>query len=214
MLYRIVNSVARGLARLLFRIEVRGTGHVPRSGPALIVANHSSFLDPPIVGGAAPRPLHFLAKTELFSIPLFGRLIFALNARPVRRDGTDPGALRTALRVLEAGQALLIFPEGTRGEEGTLREGKPGVGMLAVLSKAPVIPAYIAGTGRALPRGRRFPRLGKIRVSFGPPLSFAGEGAPGRKERYREASRQMMAAIASLKATSEGRPREVELRTA
>jgi len=214
VLYTILRLLALGLARLLFRIEARGIGHVPRSGPALIAANHSSVLDPPIVAAAAPRPLHFLAKAELFSIPLFGRLIFALNARPVRRDGTDPGALRTALRVLEAGQVLLIFPEGTRGEEGTLREGKPGAGMLAVLSKAPVVPAYIEGTGRALPRGRWFPRFEKIRVRFGPPLSFAGAEGPGRKERYREASRQMMAAIASLKATSEGRAREVELRTA
>lgn len=214
MLYRIVKSIVRGLARLLFRLEARGTGHVPLSGPALIVANHASVLDPPMVGVVAPRPLHFLAKAELFSIPLFGRLIFAVNARPVRRDGTDPGALRTALRVLEAGQALLIFPEGTRGEEGTLREGKPGAGMLAVVSGAPVVPVYIEGSGRVLPRGRWVPRWGTIRVSFGPPLSFAGGRGSERKEQYREASRQMMAAIARVKAEAEESLREVTLRTA
>lgn len=203
-----------GLARCLFRVEARGTGHIPLSGPALIVANHSSFLDPPMIGVTAPRPLHFLAKAELFSIALFGRMMFALNARPVRRDGADPGALRTALRLLAAGQALLIFPEGSRGAEGTLREGKPGAGMLAVLSRAPVVPAYIEGSGLALPRGRWFPRWRKIRVTFGPALSFAGEGGLDRKERYREASRQMMAAIAEVKAAAEGRPREAMLQSA
>jgi len=214
VLYRILKAIALGLMRLLFRIETRGSGYIPRSGPTLIVANHASLLDPPIVGVAAPRPLHFLAKAELFSIPLFGRLIFAVNARPVRRKGEGPGALRCALRVLEAGGALLIFPEGTRGEEGSLREGKPGAGMLAVLSGAPVVPAYIEGSGRALPRGRWLPRCENIRVSFGPPLSFAVNGRAGRKERYREASRQMMAAIAEVKAAAEGRPREATVGTA
>lgn len=200
MLYRILRLFSLALARLLFRIEARGTGHIPRSGPVLIAANHLSVLDPPIVGAAAPRPLHFLAKAELFSIPLFGRLLARVNARPVKREGADPTALRTALRVLEAGQALLVFPEGTRGQEGTLKEGKAGAGMLALLSGAPVVPAYIEGTGRVLPRGRWLPRLGKVRVSFGPPLAFAGEQGPRQKERYREASRQIMNAIAGLKA--------------
>lgn len=214
MLYTIVRLLALGLARLLFRIEARGIGHVPRSGPALIVANHSSVLDPPIVAAAAPRPLHFLAKAELFSIPLFGRLISAVNARPVRRATADPAALRAALRILQAGQALLIFPEGTRGDEGALREGKPGAGMLAVLSGAPVVPAYIEGSGLALPRGRWLPRRTKICVTFGPPFTFSANGGPGRKERYREASRQMMAAIARLKAAAEGQPREATVSSA
>lgn len=209
-----MRAIAKGLACLLFRIETRGTGHVPRSGPTLIVANHASLLDPPIVGVAAPRPLHFLAKAELFSIPLLGRLIFAVNARPVRREGADAGALRYALRVLEAGEALLIFPEGTRGEEGMLREGKLGAGMLAVLSGAQVVPAYVEGSGRALPRGRWLPRCEKIRVSFGPPLSFAATGRAGRKERYREVSRQMMAAIAGVKVAAEGTPREATVGSA
>jgi len=214
VLYRIVKSIAKGLARLLFRIEAVGTGHIPRSGPALIVSNHSSVLDPPIVGAVTPCPLHFLAKAELFSIPLFGWLISALHALPVKRDGTDPAALRSALRVLATGQALLVFPEGTRGAEGTLREGKPGAGMLALLSGAPVVPAYIEGTGRVLPRGRWVPRCGKIRVRFGPTLCFAGAPGPERKERYREASRQMMAAIARVKAEADESLREAPVRTA
>ncbi len=203
MLYAVVKSLAMLLARLLFRIEVQGAEHVPRTGPAMIVANHSSVLDPPVVGAAAPRALHFMAKAELFSLPLVGWLLRALNARPVRREGADARALREALRILAGGHALLVFPEGTRGTEGTLREGKAGAGMLALLSGAPVVPAYIEGTGRALPRGRAIPRPGKVRVTFGPPLAFAKVEGPHRKERYLEASREMMAAIGRLKQAAE-----------
>ena len=203
MLYAVLRLLAWLLARLLFRVEVRGAEHVPRTGPAMVVANHSSVLDPPVVGAAAPRPLHFMAKAELFSIPLFGRLIRAVNARPVRREGADARALREALRILESGHALLVFPEGTRGPEGVLREGKAGAGMLALLSGALVVPVYIEGTGQALPRGRLLPRPVKVRVSFGAPLSFGKVEGPHRKERYLEASGEMMAAIARLKQAAE-----------
>jgi 1-acyl-sn-glycerol-3-phosphate acyltransferase len=145
MLYAILKPLAVIAMRLLFRLEARGIEHVPRQGPLLVVANHSSLLDPPLVGGAAPRPLSFLAKAELFRVPGFGRLIHALNARPVRREGADASALRSALRMLEDDRALLVFPEGTRGPEGTFREPKAGAGMLAVASGAAVVPAFVRG---------------------------------------------------------------------
>jgi 1-acyl-sn-glycerol-3-phosphate acyltransferase len=198
VLYDVLKPIAVTLMRLLFGLEARGADRVPRTGPVLIVSNHSSVLDPPFVGGASPRKLCFMAKAELFEIPLLGRLVSALNARPVRREGGDARALKAALRALEQGQALLVFPEGTRGPEGRIREGKPGAGMLAIASGAPVVPAYISGSGRALPRGRVLPRLSKVRVTFGAPLSFKAEVAGGRKERYREATEEMMRAIAAL----------------
>ncbi len=199
MLYAILKLLTRWLARLCFRIEARGAEHLPWTGPLLVVTNHSSLLDPPLVGAVTPRPLHYMAKAELFRIPLFGRLIRAVNARPVRRGGSDPAALREALRILEAGGALLVFPEATRGPEGVLREARPGAGMLAVLSGAPVVPVYISGTGRAWPRGRMFPRPAKVRVHFGKPLHFEGDSRRDRKAQYVAASRGMMAAIATLK---------------
>lgn len=204
MLYRTLKPIAVALMRLLFRMEVVDAGRVPATGPVLIVSNHVSLLDPPLVGGSAPRPLFFMAKEELFRIPLFGRLIRSLNARPVRRDGSDMRALKAALALLQEGRAILVFPEGTRGEEGQpLREGKPGVGMLAVLSGAAVVPAYVSGSGHALPRGRALPRPGRVRVTFGPPLFFKTEGKRagdgGRKEAYREAAQEMMRAIAQLR---------------
>ncbi len=177
MLYAILKPIAVAVMRLFFRLEVVRPELVPATGPVLLVSNHVSVLDPPFVGAAAPRPLYFMAKEELFRIPLFGRLIRALHARPVRRDGSDTRALKAALALLEEGRALLVFPEGTRGEEGQPpREGKAGVGMLAVLSGAPVVPVFVSGTGAALPRGRSLPRLSRVRVTFGPPLTFKVTG--------------------------------------
>lgn len=198
MLYDILKPLVRAFMRLYFRLEIRGAEHVPRQGPVLLVANHSSALDPPLVGSVCPRPLSFLAKAQLFEIPGFGGLIRRLNARPLRREGADAGALRTALRLLEEGAALLVFPEGTRGPEGTLREPKAGSAMLAVRAGVPVVPVFISGTGRALGKGRRLPRPVKVRVTFGPPLVLEGP-VEGRKEYYEVASRQMMAAIARLR---------------
>src|SRR5262249_32957118 len=134
----------------------------------------------------------------------FGRLIRRLNAWPLRREGADPGALRTILRILGDNQVLLAFPEGTRGEEGVLRAPKPGVGMLAVLSEATVVPVYVSGTGRAWPRGRSLPRPAKIRVRLGPALSFSRRKEGERRDHYEAASRVMMAAIADLKHQATG----------
>jgi 1-acyl-sn-glycerol-3-phosphate acyltransferase len=200
VLYAILKPLAVAVMRLLFGLEGRGMGHIPARGPVLLVANHSSFLDPPLVGGVSPRPLSFMAKEELFRVPLLGPLIRRLNARPVRRDGADASALRTALRILQEGGVLLVFPEGTRGPEGTLREPKAGAGMLAVLSGAAVVPALIVGSGRAWPRGRKLPRPTKVTVTFGPPTVFERKDAEGRKTDYEMVSREMMAMIGRLAA--------------
>jgi 1-acyl-sn-glycerol-3-phosphate acyltransferase len=199
MLYSILKPVAAFLMRLLFRLEGRGTEHIPATGPVLIVANHSSVLDPPLIGGVCPRPLAFLAKAELFGIPGFGWLIRRLGASPLRREGADPSALRTAQRLLGDGKALLVFPEGTRGEEGVLREAKAGAALLAVQSGATVIPAYVCGSGRAWPRGRRLPRPVKVMVTFGAPLRFQRAVGADRRAHYEAASRRMMEAIGDLR---------------
>jgi 1-acyl-sn-glycerol-3-phosphate acyltransferase len=198
VLYAILKPLAVAVMRVLFRLEGRGMEHIPARGPVLLVANHSSFLDPPLVGGASPRQLSFMAKEELFRVPGFGALIRRLNARPVRRDGADASALRTALRILQEGGVLLMFPEGTRGPEGTLREPKPGAAMLAVLSHAQVVPVFIEGSGNAWPRGRTLPRPAKVTVTFGPPMVFERRDAEGRKTDYETVSRQMMTAIGAV----------------
>jgi len=200
VLYPLAKVPAVALMRLVCRLRAYGREHVPAEGPVLLVSNHVSVLDPPFIGGACPRELYFLAKEELFDVPLFGRFIWALNARPVKRDGSDGRALKMALKLLGENRAILLFPEGTRGVEGRLGEGKPGAGMLAVLSGAPVVPVYVSGTARALPPGRAIPRPVRVSVSFGPALVFKSVGDERRKERYREVTEEMMRAIAQLMA--------------
>ena len=201
MLYAVVKSIAAGLLSLIFHFRAIGAENVPRQGPFLVAANHVSFLDPVAVAAGLWRPVYFMAKAELFQVPLLGTLIRALNAYPLERAGADVRALRHGLALLKAGRALLVFPEGTRGVEGILRPGKPGVAMLATASQAPVIPAYVRGTGRALPRGATWPRRAGITVAYGAPLRF--DRTRGR-EQYQEITDQIMAAVGRLKAEVEG----------
>jgi len=205
MLYGFLKPFTAALGRLYFGLEVHGTENVPRTGPVLLVANHTSVLDPPIIGALLHREISFLAKAELFRIPLFGGLIRRLNAQPVRREGADASALRGVLRVLAENRVLLTFPEGTRGDGTVLRPPKAGAGMLAVLSGAPVVPVYVSGAGHAWPRGRKFPRPAKIIVRFGPALTFPRPDGGDRRSYYENVSRAMMAAIAELQA-GKGRP--------
>ena len=196
-LYATCKVLAVAFMRLLFRLEAIGSENVPAHGPVLLVANHSSVLDPPLIGGASHRQLTYLAKAELFKIPLFG-------------------ALRTAKRVLEEGGALLVFPEGTRGDEGVIGPAKPGAGLLAVSSGAAVVPVYVRGSGRAWPRGRRLPRPAKVTVTFGKPLRFEAVRGAERKVQYEVASRQMMDAISRLRngiiaGTGQGQPESVRV---
>ena len=204
MLYRILIWAAALLSRLFFSLRVLGRERVPLTGPFLLVANHASFFDPVVAGVACPRPLAFMAKAELFRVPFLGWLIRRVHAFPVRRDGADPSAFRRALGVLEGGRPLLVFPEGTRGSEGILRPAKAGAGMLAVRSGVPVVPAYIQGTGTALGRGQKWPRLVPLTVAFGPPIEF-DRGARGKRA-YEAAASRMMAAIARLQEEVTGRP--------
>jgi 1-acyl-sn-glycerol-3-phosphate acyltransferase len=169
----------------------------------IVASNHISFWDPPLVGTAAVRELHFLAKGELFETPVLGPLIRAYNALPIRRGVADLRGLTKAMDVLRAGRALIVFPEGTRARDGELHDARPGVGMLAVATDARVVPVYISGSNQ--PRKWLF-RLGRLRVWFGPPRTWrelAGPDAelePGRTL-YQSVSTGIMREIAALKAS-------------
>lgn len=200
MLYDLLKALTRVVFRLLFRLRSIGAENVPRDGAVLLASNHVSLLDPPAVGAGVARRLHYMAKAELFRLPLLGALIRRLNAYPVEREGADAAALRHALLLLREGQGLLVFPEGTRGDEGRLQRGRAGAGMLAALSEAPVVPVYVEGTGRALPRGASRLHRARVTVRYGPPLRFQrGRG----KHRYQEISEEIMAAIGRLKAEAD-----------
>ena len=202
MHYSASRFLLGGFVGTLSGWEVRGREHIPSTGGVIVAANHISFWDPPLVGTAAVRELHFLAKEELFRTPVLGPLIRSFNAIPIRRGVADLSGLTKAMDVLRAGRALIMFPEGTRARDGELRVARPGVGMLAVATDARVVPACIWGSNQ--PAKWLF-RLGKVRVWFGPPRTWrelAGPDAglePGRAL-YESVSAGVMREIATLRA--------------
>ncbi|MFQ5803036.1 MAG: lysophospholipid acyltransferase family protein [Candidatus Methylomirabilales bacterium] len=186
----------------VFRFRVVGKEEVPTTGGVILAANHVSYLDPVFIGVAlVERQLHFMAKEELFRSPLFGGIIRRLHAFPVRRGQGDHAGIRQCLRLLDQGEVLLVFPEGTRGDGLALREAEEGIGLLAARARCPVVPVHVQGTDKVLPRGQRIPRVHPVTVYFGHPLRLAGENS--RKERrwsYRRLSEQVMKEIAELRA--------------
>lgn len=201
--YSVTRSVLSGLIGLVTGWEVRGQSHVPRDGGLIVASNHISYFDPPLVGTAAVRELHFLAKEELFRPPVFGSLIRAYNAIPIRRGAVDIRGLSKAMEVLRAGHALIVFPEGTRMRDGELHRAKPGVGMLAVNTGARIVPCYIQGSDRN--PGEWITRRTKPRVSFGPvrtwqELAGADAGLEPGRALYQSVGDGVMRDIAALKA--------------
>lgn len=151
-------------------MTVRGADHVPAHGPAILAVNHVSALDPFLVGSVVRRPLWFMAKEELFRHRALGALFRSLHAFPVRRDRADLSTIRRTLALLREGEAVMMFPEGTRQDGITFGPVRPGVAVLAARAGAPVVPTYHEGIGRILPRGARWPRRHPVTVWFGPPM--------------------------------------------
>ena len=202
-MYYLMCFLARILLRLLFRVHVKGIENIPRAGPFLIAANHISFLDPVVVGAFVPRDFYYMARDNLFDIPFLGRLIEICHAFPVRKDRPRPETLKRAILILKAGKGLLLFPEGTRSTTGKLRKGGPGVGMLASHTGAPVVPAVIAGTEKALPINARWIRMEKIHVRFGKPVFPSHESNIDRRQVYQKLTDEVMKRIRDLQACPE-----------
>ena len=202
MIYTIGCNLCRWIARGFFALRVEGEEHVPQAGPVILAPNHVSYLDPVVVGVSVRRRVHFMAKKELFRNPLMGWLLRGVQAYPVTRERVDPSTLKRTLSLLAAGQVILMFPEGTRGDGRSLGPAKPGIAVIAARSGAPVVPVFHWGAERILPRGSRCPRRAPLRVRFGPPLRFHGDVRADR-EAVEAFSRHLMGAIASLRSASE-----------
>ncbi|HVW19000.1 MAG TPA: 1-acylglycerol-3-phosphate O-acyltransferase, partial [Solirubrobacteraceae bacterium] len=168
--YWIARSSVQVFCWLYFRMSRIGREHFPKSGPVIVAANHRSFLDPFVIGTMVRRPMYYVAKKELFGNRLQGWLLNALGAFPIDRGAGDEHAMQTARAILERGDCLLIFPEGTRTRPGTLGRAKRGVGRLALETGAPVVPVAVIGT-EAVRRGWRI-RPHKVRVRAGRPVRF------------------------------------------
>ena len=184
--YAVCTAFTRLVVHSLARVEVVGLGLVPDGGPLILVANHVHLLDPPLVAACVRRRVHPMAKRELFEIPLIGWFFHAYGAFPVRRFSADMGALRVARNILRNGEAVLMFPEGTRGRRaGTvteLRPALPGSAVVAQMSQATVVPVAITGSNVPLPGVFWAWALGRrpaIRVEFGTPFTVAEPSAGG-----------------------------------
>lgn len=191
------------LARLLFRARIEGVAHVPREGPFILVSNHCSNLDPPMLGWATGhqvgRVVHFMAKIEMRSWPIIGWLATQSGVYFVRRGEGDRAAQRFSLEALADGRPIALFVEGTRSRDGHLKAGKPGAALLAMRSGAPLIPIGIAGTHRIFPGRSRWPRPTRVVVRIGPAFSLPHE-PDGRLDRaaLTEGTDRIMREIAFL----------------
>jgi 1-acyl-sn-glycerol-3-phosphate acyltransferase len=188
-LYDLAKYTFWGVFGTVWRMRAYGTENVPKHGGLIVACNHMSYFDPPVLGTASPRRLQYMAKRQLFEIPVLGAAIRAVGAYPVDREGSAAAAIKRSVEVLRAGGAVGIFPEGTRNLSGA-EEGRAGVALLASLAKVPVVPARIDGTAQS----RRF---AQFRVHFGRPMALPGDRKATREE-LAEFAAEVMRAIRSL----------------
>lgn len=172
MLYTAARLVLIVLFKILFKLEVWGKKNIPKKGGFILASNHTSYLDSLALGVACQRKLNFMARHDLFCNPWFSWLLSKVGAFPVKRNSADISALKEAMRRVKKGNALVVFPEGSRQFEGLSSEPQAGIGFLVSRLGVPVIPAFISGTDKALPRNAKFIRPKKVSVHFGKPHTF------------------------------------------
>ncbi|OYD09737.1 lysophospholipid acyltransferase family protein [Paludifilum halophilum] len=192
MWYRSFRALFRAFFAVLYRWKVDGLEHIPKEGPVVICSNHINNLDPPLVGSALQRPIRFMAKEELFKIPVLSFLLPRFGAFPVKRGASDKRALKKSLQLLGKGEVLGVFPEGTRSKTGELGEAHTGAAFIALKGNATVIPAAIIGPYRLFRR---------VRIVFGPPLDLSDyRGNRFTSQAIREVTERMMDRIGDLMA--------------
>ncbi|MBN2474765.1 MAG: 1-acyl-sn-glycerol-3-phosphate acyltransferase [Pirellulales bacterium] len=185
--YCFLRRMCQLVGVLAFGVRHTGRSNIPADGGVLVVSNHQSHFDPPLVGMACTRRMNYLARDTLFGFGPLRWLIRSLDAIPIDREGLGLSGIKESLRRLKRGEMVLIFPEGTRTPNGKIGPFRPGFTSLAIRSKAAILPVAIEGAYAAWPREHRFPRLGMIRVHYGEPI------LPEEVEGYSE--RQLLAEV-------------------
>jgi len=203
--YRFCRQCFRVFFTMYFRFRVHHSERVPCEGPMILAPNHVSYTDPAFVAVAMRRLVIGLARESAFKVPVGGSLLRSWHAIPVDRDGASGKGLRTILQRLREGNAVGIFPEGTRSPDGQLQDAQPGIGLLILKSEAPVVPVHLHGAFEAWGRHLTVPRPHRVELTFGEPMDFAElrrqarrTKGPAAKALYQRAAVDLIAAINGL----------------
>ncbi|MDQ6876979.1 MAG: 1-acyl-sn-glycerol-3-phosphate acyltransferase [Candidatus Dormibacteraeota bacterium] len=200
-MYAALRWLIRAMTRtyLIGLFRVVGSENVPRKGPLIICPSHSGTLDPPMVPAFTPRADTWsMAKSEYFKGGIIEFFFRHYHAFPVVRHSADRTALKRSFDLLKAGEALIIYPEGTRVESGVLATPEPGAGFLAQKAACPVVPVGLSGTAECLPKGAHWPRRVPVSIVFGKPFLVASKRPDGTKISHQEAADAIMVEIAEL----------------
>jgi len=198
--YYIARFICFAVLRIYCRVCVEGRENIPKQGSFIIASNHESHLDPPTVSISVPQIVHFMARDDLFEVRFLKSLLKKIAVYPIKRGQQDLKAVKDSLRKLKEGKVIALFPEGSRTEGPGLGEPALGIGMLAAHSGAPVLPIFLKGTGKALPKRAKSIKFWPVKVYIGKPLKFEKcKEASKRKEAYKEFSNRVMKSISYLK---------------
>ena len=200
LVYEAAYYLSRAIGHCCFDYRVINRERIPSEGSLLMAVNHQSFLDPPLVGCASNRDVFYLARKSLSEIPVLGSILPKLNVIPYNQEGSDMSAIKAVIRVLKAGRATLIFPEGTRSKDGSLLPAQPGTGMIVAKTLSPVLPMRIFGAHEAFPKDSFKVKLCPITLVVGEVMYFTQNDCEGDpKVVYKKISDSIMERISALR---------------
>ncbi len=197
--YRFSYRLSQVLAKTLFAFKVVHPERIIEEGGAILAMNHESYLDPPLAGIACRRELHFLARKTLLQWPVLGPIMPKLNVIPVNQERADMSALKTIIKLIRAGHATIIFPEGSRTLDGEIQSAQPGLGLVIAKTLAPVVPMRIFGAHKAFPRGGKPRPFTPITLVVGEPIYFTKDDLVGEgRELYQRLSERVLERISAI----------------
>jgi 1-acyl-sn-glycerol-3-phosphate acyltransferase len=200
LVYQTAYYLTRAVAHCCFDYRVINREAIPPDGGLILAMNHQSFLDPPLAGIACDREVYYFARKSLMDIPVLGRLLPRLNVIPYDQEGADMSALKAVIRVVRAGEAAVVFPEGTRSRDAQLQPAQSGLGLIVAKTMAPVVPMRIFGAHDAFPRGASKIQMAPVTIVEGDVLRFGAADFEGdAKVAYKRVSNSVMERIAALR---------------